>query len=109
MKKFRDFGIRSKILAIVAINIIFYISIALVVWQNIRKQQQAEQDIILNGKVLYYFQDGDMQHDAIRADVFKLTYAVSSNFSLIESVKDDFEEHTNIFLADIDTVDRINR
>ena len=109
MKKFKDASIRIKILTIVAINIIFYVSIAFIVMRNIKNQQQAEQDIILNGKVLFYFQDGDMQHDAIRADVFKLIYSVSTNTTLIQDVKKDFEEHTGTFAADLDTVDKINR
>ncbi|MES2678673.1 MAG: methyl-accepting chemotaxis protein [Bacteroidota bacterium] len=109
MKTFKNAGIRAKILTIVAINIIFYVSIAFIVMRNINSQQKAEQDIILNGKVLFYFQDGDMQHDAIRADVFKLIYAVSANTALVESVKKDFEEHVSTFFSDIDTVDRMNQ
>src|SRR6187402_1231836 len=101
MKTIKNAGIRAKILAIVAINIVFYVSIALIVMRNINNQQKAEQNIILNGKVLFHFQDGDMQHDAIRADIFKLIYAVSSNTALIQDVKNDFEEHVGTFLADI--------
>ncbi|WP_317898015.1 methyl-accepting chemotaxis protein [Aurantibacillus circumpalustris] len=108
MKKFKDFSIKTKILAIVIINILFYVSIAVIVMRNIENQQKAEQGIILNGKVLFNFQDADMQHDAIRADVFKLTYAVSSNSTLITSVQSDFEEHTSTFLSDLDSVVKLN-
>jgi len=109
MKLFKNASIRSKILTIVAINILFYLTIAIIVMKNIKSQQKAEENIILNGKVLFYFQDADMQHDAIRADIFKLIYAVSSNPELIQNVKADFEDHTSTFLADIDSVKALNQ
>jgi methyl-accepting chemotaxis protein len=109
MKKFKNAGIRVKVLAIVAINIVFYVSIAVIVMRNMRNQTEAEKSIIQNGKVLFYFQDGDMMHDAIRGDIFKLMYAVSTDSSLIQDVRSDFEEHSSTFLSEIDSVDKFNK
>jgi methyl-accepting chemotaxis protein len=107
MKKFKNLGIQTKILTIVAINVLFLAAIGSIFYINTKSQQEVEKS---DNKVLFYFQDADMMHDAIRADVFQLVYAqTSENSELVQSVNKDYEEHAAQFQDDIRKMEEINR
>lgn len=108
MNTFKNFSLRGKILSIVFINVVFLFAVALIMFVNTQKQKQGEEGIIINSKVLSYFQFADMMHDALRADVFKMIYASNFDNSAIEEIKKDMEEHSTTFLESITNIEKVN-
>ncbi len=104
---FNNASIRTKILSIVALNIVFFAVIAFVVINSINQQNKEKDAILLNGKVLFHFQTADMMHDAIRADVFKLLSIDRNDKEAVGGVKTDFEEHGKNFEDNITVIENL--
>jgi GAF domain len=104
---FNNLSIKSKILSIVVLNILFLTLISIFIFKGLITLSEKRNEIVLNGKVLYHFQNADMMHDAIRADVYKLMYVSKYENDEVENTVTEFNEHSKKIQAEFTYIEKI--
>ncbi len=105
---FRNLKLQQKLLLIAIISLVFLVVLGVLFYLILNNQQAITYKIVTNQKALYYFQDGDMMHDAIRADVLLSQLKNFKETEELNTVFSDFTEHQNQFLTDISEMEKLD-
>ncbi len=99
--------LKHKILSIAFINIIFFIVSGYVYYNMLTQQKKLTDDIVTTHKALYYFQNGDMMHNALRGDVLGMTIIKNEDADGKKLLLNEYQQHATAFTANINDFEKL--
>src|SRR6185436_10777041 len=98
----KSLSIKAKIVAVSAIAVCIIAFVAIDNYVTLKKLTGLATETQTAGLLLRQHLDGDMMHDAIRADVLKATLGLKTrNEKMVEEAKSDAAEHGARFLENL--------
>ncbi|MBI1766168.1 MAG: methyl-accepting chemotaxis protein, partial [Acidobacteria bacterium] len=99
-------GFRQKLLGLALLSALTLVVVGLTGYSRLSQMTAAVQKQALNNSVQRDQMNGDMMHDALRADVYAALYAAQSRQSDLPRISQDFNEHVELLQSSLSDVEK---
>jgi methyl-accepting chemotaxis protein len=100
MEKQMNWTIRTRLIALSALGVVMALILGVIGVTGLNTTGKATESILLMSNALKHHTDGDMMHDALRADVFAAMLAKSK--ADFDGVDADLKDHAQIFRSNVE-------